>query len=288
MRRISARTLVNHIRAGMDDSTLMEKHELTHEGLREVFSRLVQEGLVSSMELFERTSLSESSLTRSFKDTGGSVLKCPSCGYELSGQLDRCPHCEKTEPNSDVELLVDMARSADPLAMSDNSNSGTSPISENTVASMVDGLFERSLESESTVTTNPSAVENNSKNRALLKAASRGPYRFVEQLLNGGTDVNARGKHGSTPLMRSSFKNHVDISRLLIERGAEVDATNEHGNTPLIVAAMFGHMEIAALLISKGANVNSRNVDRKTPLKYAKERGHRKVAELLSRYGAQE
>ncbi len=288
MKRISAKTLVGNIRAGLDDSALMERHRLTHESLQYVLTKLVQEGLVSSMELYERTTLSDSSITRSFKETSESVLRCPSCGKEVSGQLDRCPCCETIEMDAKIELLVDVDPSANPSTTPIYSHARTGPISEHTVAAMVDGLFEHKAESNSSEGTHPSKAKKNSRNRVLLKAASRGPLRSVKQLLNKGADVNARGKYRSTPLMRSSFKGHSDISRLLLEHGADVNAANALGNTALIVAATFGHTEIVALLLAKGANVSARNADGKTPLKYAKEKGHGKAAELLQRYGAKE
>ena len=79
--------------------------------------------------------------------------------------------------------------------------------------------------------------EKNSANlgagRALIIAAARGNKKAVNQHLNSGTDVNAVGLLGRTPLFGAAWNNHKEIVELLITNGANINAKDENGETPL-------------------------------------------------------
>ncbi len=53
-RKIKAKEIVNDIRAGMNDSQLMEKHSLSAKGLQSVFRKLVDARAIKPRELFNR------------------------------------------------------------------------------------------------------------------------------------------------------------------------------------------------------------------------------------------
>ena len=55
-------------------------------------------------------------------------------------------------------------------------------------------------------------------------------------LITKGANVNARGKHGMTPLHEAATKAHLDVIALLIAMGAEVNAVDEMGRPPLDLA----------------------------------------------------
>ncbi len=63
-RKIRAKEFVRDLRNGMSDRQLMEKYALSAEQLRSVFRKLVDRGAVDEMELFMRTSLSDSTITQ--------------------------------------------------------------------------------------------------------------------------------------------------------------------------------------------------------------------------------
>ena len=117
-------------------------------------------------------------------------------------------------------------------------------------------------------------------------AAENGNIEAVKQHLAAGTDVNAKGGGGRTPLHDAAYGGHREIAELLIAEGADVNAKEEGGGTPLLYAAIRGHKEIAELLIDKGADVNAKDKYGFTPLYQTARFGHKEVAELLIAKGA--
>lgn len=69
-RKISARQIRGDIRLGLNDIELMNKYDLTSKQLEEILRQLVEVGVITHMELFERTRLSETQITKAFVDKG--------------------------------------------------------------------------------------------------------------------------------------------------------------------------------------------------------------------------
>jgi ankyrin repeat protein len=67
----------------------------------------------------------------------------------------------------------------------------------------------------------------------LQLASIDGKLDDVKQLLEEGTNVNARDKNGWCPIHHASQFGHVDVVKLLLEKGADVDASHKYGTTPL-------------------------------------------------------
>ncbi len=84
-KKISAKEIVDDVRAGLDDSALMKKHGLSEKGLATVFKSLVSAGALDQSELNRRTAS-----RNEFVET---VANCPSCGAGLSGRAASCPEC---------------------------------------------------------------------------------------------------------------------------------------------------------------------------------------------------
>jgi recombinational DNA repair protein RecR len=91
--RIRASEVVRDLRAGMSDPELMEKYRLIPELLQYVFRRLVEAGMMTELEFYERTRLSESTLFRAFSDESGECLKCHRCGRTLTEE-EVCGFCK--------------------------------------------------------------------------------------------------------------------------------------------------------------------------------------------------
>lgn len=91
---------------------------------------------------------------------------------------------------------------------------------------------------------------------ALWWAATKGPVKLVELLLEKGANVDAKDNYGETPLMKACINSKIDIAKLLIEKGADVDARSEMGS-PLMNAASQGNLELVKLLVEKGAEILS-------------------------------
>ena len=125
-----------------------------------------------------------------------------------------------------------------------------------------------------------SSTEVKAPDISIHEAAMKGNIEAVKQHLAAGTDVNAKGYGGSTPLQYAANK---EIAELLIAEGADVTAKGKIGGTPLHNAA---NKEIAELLISKGADVNAKDEYGDTPLDWAIQFREPEIAALLANTAA--
>ncbi len=69
-RKISARQILGDVRLGLNDMELMNKYGLTSKQLEEILRQLVEVGVITHMELYERTRLSDTQITKAFVDKG--------------------------------------------------------------------------------------------------------------------------------------------------------------------------------------------------------------------------
>ncbi len=94
-RKIKAKPFVRDLRDGMGDRELMEKYTLSESQLHKVLHKLVDAGAIDEMELFMRTSLSDSTVSRGFVDT--------QCAMEEMGLT------KEATSLSDLETLTDIS-----------------------------------------------------------------------------------------------------------------------------------------------------------------------------------
>ncbi|KJZ77406.1 hypothetical protein HIM_03130 [Hirsutella minnesotensis 3608] len=139
-------------------------------------------------------------------------------------------------------------------------------------------------------------------------------------LIDLGAKIEARDKHGRTPLYSAAFSNQGELFRLLLSRRARVNATDgitggtllhravhdvksdavsllieaeaameEHdrlGQTPLYLAAKSNQLAIAKLLAEAGADKESPDSKRQTLLHRAAREGSVDAANVLCEVGA--
>jgi len=122
----------------------------------------------------------------------------------------------------------------------------------------------------------------------IFTAAQKGTIEDVKYFLKKkGSDINAKGHNGFTPLHYAAVGGNAEITKFLVSKGADVNAESKGGSTPLAAAAQGGNIEVAKLLIAKGANVNAgRKSGRSTPLHYAAYSGHAEFTKFLVSAGA--
>jgi len=117
-------------------------------------------------------------------------------------------------------------------------------------------------------------------------AAENGLTEIAAQLLDIGSDVNARDNFANTPLHLAV--RHPAMVELLLGRGARVDARNAFGDTPLHRAV--GDRRVVELLLAAGADARARNLFDKTPLDYSLRGGtsayNLQIVSLLIKAGA--
>jgi len=148
---------------------------------------------------------------------------------------------------------------------------------------------------------------------SIVVAVELGNIEAVKQHLNDGTEVNAKGGTGRTPLHWAAIEGHKEIAELLIAEGADVNAKTNDGKTPLdeAINPFYNKTEIANLLhkhggkhgtvhsaagggdieavkefLAPGADVNVKDKRGFTPLHWASISGHKEAVELLIDNGA--
>ena len=135
----------------------------------------------------------------------------------------------------------------------------------------------------------------------LLDAAKENDIQGIQDLLELGSDVDAKDSHTWTSLHLAAWNGHLEAAELLIRHGAEINAkTNYTGfvlllvnetmsdlknglnqSTPLHFAARNGHLGIVALLLNHGADFTVSNNLNNTPIDLAAKNGHFEVVNYL-------
>ena len=89
---------------------------------------------------------------------------------------------------------------------------------------------------------------------SIVVAVELGNIEAVKQHLNDGTEVNAKGGTGRTPLHWAAIEGHKEIAELLIAEGADVNAKTNDGKTPLdeAINPFYNKTEISNLLRKHG------------------------------------
>ncbi|KAJ1375937.1 Serine-threonine/tyrosine-protein kinase, catalytic domain [Sesbania bispinosa] len=87
----------------------------------------------------------------------------------------------------------------------------------------------------------------------LMYLANEGDLEGIEELLDGGSDVNFRDIDGRTALHVAACHRRTDVVDLLLQRGAEVDPRDRWGSTPLADALYYKNHDVVKLLEKHGA-----------------------------------
>lgn len=152
------------------------------------------------------------------------------------------------------------------------------------------------------------------KTKSLVQAAKEGDLEVVNILVEGGANMNRRGKTSplieatkghhkdvveyllkkkANPNARRSYKTAIhcsvdlgnkDITELLLRYGAKVDILG-YNETPLYTACYTGNKDIVELLLKHKATVNKGNMD-ESALCLATTREHKDIVHLLLQHKA--
>jgi ankyrin repeat protein len=117
-------------------------------------------------------------------------------------------------------------------------------------------------------------------------AIKRGDVQDVRNLLDRGTDVDARDRHGQTALMLAAHAGRRDVVEALIAHGANLNTTAKYGLSALMLALIAGHTQVARLLADAGTDLSLRGTGApgfagKTAYDLAAERDMRELSALL-------
>ena len=113
----------------------------------------------------------------------------------------------------------------------------------------------------------------------------RGDVQNVRDLLDRGTDVNARDRHRQTALL-AAHAGHRQIIEALIAHRANLNTTAKYGLSALMLALVVGHAEVALLLADAGTDLSLQGTGApgfsgKTAYDLAVERGMRELSAAL-------
>ena len=131
----------------------------------------------------------------------------------------------------------------------------------------------------------------NTSGRTLLhEAAERGYEKLVPALVKRRVPPNERDPlTGNTALHCAMLSSHhvENVVKALCEGGADLSAVNKFGSTPLHVAATLGNLRGMRALLGWGADVSIKDNERRTPWRCALEKDHKEcAAELRSQWNS--
>ncbi len=88
-KKISAKAIMSDLKAGMSDSQLMSKYDISFQGLQDLFGKLTKAGL-ATRAYFDK---------RATKQTGYRPQEqsrtCPYCGFTGNQPFRECPRCHQ-------------------------------------------------------------------------------------------------------------------------------------------------------------------------------------------------
>ncbi len=121
---------------------------------------------------------------------------------------------------------------------------------------------------------------------SIYYASEAGFDQLLEQLIETGADVNARGGTYGNALQVASYEGHQEVIHLLLDEGADVNAPGGIYGNALQAASCNGHQEVIHLLLDKGANVHAPGGQYGNALQAASFWGHQKIVQILLDAGA--
>lgn len=126
---------------------------------------------------------------------------------------------------------------------------------------------------------------------SFLNSVEENEISTVKQLLDSGTDINAKDKYGYSALHLASFKGLNEMAILLIDRGIDVNSKDKNGQTILHYAALNNQLAVANAALNKGASLGIEDAHGNEPLWTAvfndKGRNDRiEIIELFLKHGA--
>ncbi|KAG7388808.1 Leucine-rich repeat serine/threonine-protein kinase 2 [Phytophthora boehmeriae] len=120
----------------------------------------------------------------------------------------------------------------------------------------------------------------------LTEAARVGDLALVNELVQGGADIDVQDEIGNTALIMAAWEGHMDVAKYLVEQDADKEAKNNFGNTAMIMAAWNSHSDIVRFLHVEGADKETKGYLGNTALLVAAERGHLEVVKYLVEHDA--
>lgn len=114
------------------------------------------------------------------------------------------------------------------------------------------------------------ALEEQFGSTPLYMACLVGNESSCSQLLARNASVRARSYYNATPLHAAVHNaGSVGVIKQLLDAGSQINARDEKGRTPLVISIVKKHQEAVLYLIDAGADVNMQDNDGDAALHYA-------------------
>ena len=117
----------------------------------------------------------------------------------------------------------------------------------------------------------------------LITAAREGQKNFVIDLLHRGADLTSTSIKGKTALHYAAANGHTEVVKMLLEKGADADARDSEKHTPIMLAAIYGCNKTIQALLDGGANPSIKTNAGITAAQYAENNNHPLAAALLKK-----
>jgi ankyrin repeat protein len=105
-----------------------------------------------------------------------------------------------------------------------------------------------------------------SEDMQLMKAIENNNLESVRMLVSQGANINYRGQHGETPLIKAMHCEDSRICRFLLDAGADVNLATINGYSPLTFACLQNNFEFVRMLCGHRADISERTQEGWTPL----------------------
>jgi hypothetical protein len=118
----------------------------------------------------------------------------------------------------------------------------------------------------------------------LRKACGRGETEVVKELISRGCHPNCADGAGYTSMHHAAEYGQCEVIKLLMDMMGDqiaVDAKDKHGWTPLMSAAASGMTDACTLLKSLGADVGATSTSGRNALHWAASKGHEETVKYL-------
>jgi uncharacterized protein len=229
--KINAKEILNDIRLGLDDASLMEKYHLSANHLQNLFRKLVQAGVLQQSELDSRSPLFEGTVEVVFRFPAFDDVKAKELGEQLiqaakKGLLEEMQRLVERGANVDSRGTWGMT----PLMWAASKGHGKA----------VTFLLDRGADVNAQAT---------NSSTALMWTAFAGHRHLAKLLLDRGARINAQSNCGRTALISAAFNGHEDVVSLLLDEGADPEIKDAEGREALAYASGRGHREVADVLI---------------------------------------
>jgi len=120
---------------------------------------------------------------------------------------------------------------------------------------------------------------------ALMVASKVGDVAFAEQLVELGSNIQARTKTDGTAFMFAVLGDRQPIAKWLVGLGANINAQGSNGWTGVMIASAKGLDDTLEWLLSEGANAQTPDVYGFSPLMRASDNGHVEAVRMLLNQG---